>query len=63
VKVGDLVALAAREWMTGPWSDQACGIVIEVTADSLRVKFPRGTVYGHSSDFKLLSDGQGEKHE
>ena len=61
MKVGDLVVLAAREWMTGPWSDQACGIVIEVTGDSLRVRFPRGTVYAHSSDFKLLSDGQEEQ--
>jgi len=64
VKVGDLVAFVALETMTGPWSDQKCGVVIEVTGDSLRVKFPRGTVYAHSEDFKLLSDGQeGERRE
>ncbi len=64
MKVGDLVEFAVQHFMTGPWSDQKCGIIIEVTGDSLRVKFPRGTVYAHSEDFKLLSDGQGgEGHE
>jgi len=58
MKVGDLVEFAAQHFMTGPWSDQRCGIVIEVTGVNLRVRFPRGTVYAHAEDFKLLSDGQ-----
>ena len=61
MKVGDLVAFAVQSYMTGPWSDQKCGIIIEVTGDSLRVRFPRGTVYAHSEDFKLLSDAQEEQ--
>ena len=65
VKVGDLVEFVASEHLTGPWAEQQCGVIIKIDelgahrGAYLSVKFPRGTVYAHSKDFRLLSEAAG----